>query len=776
MVQLVKKSTRLTSLWSIFYCLIVLGLHCYITYVFITRYRGLNSQSVLGDEGNLQSVFKTSLALVILSLLCLPLFVITSVVRVGNTANDGVKLGRDHALETNVNTIGSKIKCHFIRRIWQQFLPFSQLLHLCAAILVLLPETMLTAAEVEHGLKSTDAVWSCDLDFFFAADRPHRSDIISRSNLTHHDNMTYIIIPTPRPPSGGWSNHYTVSVSYVHFAIALLAFTVRYASVFWFTNKVISFIFAFQLLFLSIESIFAFCGMSVLYKLTINSNMYVKNIHTALGSSAVMALYIIGGIILILSTMAVYDYGACYFQEKFQIIDQKHHPDTYKKQTIVVKSGCQGYKTHILAIVALIIMALFKGPILYDLVGLYKVAKDSLVLTCVIVDVCYMVMWITLWTVFTLKQEWKFRILDYVPLTQPIFTISNEHTISKSLSFPAGSLELSEIRKYRRKRPSSLPSDLTASESGFGDVPSSEDERFEVCLPPLDEYPGIESSRKKGSTQSLNLRGRNRRNGHQRVTFHETVKRCTSTDDESSPKRSIGNIDPDGNGVRVQADIHLENSRGVYQFNPVEKDTRKAPRIDVNATKDFQKSLHSKEEHLNNSYCTTNSEDDGSAFSEPISSNRLKRDCTSLFSRSVNSRDKTSKLDQGNKQQMKISNVSNNLNIAPASVKQTNLEVTQRINQNLNSRDLHLGVPSPNRRDISIFMETKATSENENRIVDQLYPRPIEFVDKKQILGLERRDSANYSLTSSQETASNDSDQSQNPLCSQHQNIDGTQP
>ena len=148
----VKRRTNLNSLWSVFYCLLVIAVHIYITYSGIAKYNKFNQDSLWGDST--PGALRAYLALIILSILFLPLFVFTSVLKVGNCANDGTKLGRDHALDcSNTTTLASKIKCDWLKRLWEKFPPFSPVLHLLVAFLVLLPEVVLNAAEVKHGLR-----------------------------------------------------------------------------------------------------------------------------------------------------------------------------------------------------------------------------------------------------------------------------------------------------------------------------------------------------------------------------------------------------------------------------------------------------------------------------------------------------------------------------------------------------------------------------------------------------------------------------------------------
>lgn len=608
----------------------------------------------------------------------------------------------------------------------------------------------------------SDAVWSCDLDFLFESERATTSNIISQSNVTVLANLSFYVVPTPKPPVGGWTRDTTLHVAFVYLTAALLVYAVRYAAVFWFTNKVFSVIFVTQLLFMTLEAMFAHCGFEILYKLAVNYKIYEENVQIVLGSGVVILLYILAGVVMMASTFFIYTYGSHYFQEKFKIIDKRHHPEAYRKQTVIVHGSCQDYKTHTAAVVSLVILGSLKGPYLYDMVTLYRVTKDSLILTCLVIDVCYMVFWVILWTVLTLKQQWQFRILDYVPLNQPVFMISNENMI-KSASYHGGSIELNPTGQ--KKRPSSLPSDLTASESGFGDVNSSEDERerFEISLPPLAEVPGLVNSRRKGSTHSLDRRSRNRRNGHQRVTFHETVKRSASTDSELCARNL------DRRRLNIAANVHQRPSSqiGVEDRLSVEKDILRKPgsRHSIGGASQAEAPpLNNTLYHSNKQSSSYSDLGTGSDYSDrPRSINRPTPDS------SIEYNDLTIKNDyaySGARGNIKLSNHEphiNNNNVSNVSAIAQRSLAEQRAKNGTSG----LTASSPIKDSYRPFINGIQKNE-QGAAKNHLSPRSLEIIDNKNNQGLSRRDSANYSLTSSQETASNDSDTTQQQmLCSQ---------
>lgn len=219
---------------------------------------------------------------------------------------------------------------------------------------------------------------------------------------------------------GGWGDHITISIAYVQFCFALAAFVARYASVFWYTNKCLTLIFAAQLAATAVNAIFGFNGFATLYCVCYSHDKLYPNVHLSVGCQTDLALYMIAGAILLLSTITVFQYGTHYFHEKSKIVERRHNTDSYVKQTTIVvnstSSGCQGYAPHSCAMLALVLQSACKGPLLYDMVSLMRLTSDQMLTSAVACEVTYMILWVGLWFCLTVKQKWQFRLLDYVPL------------------------------------------------------------------------------------------------------------------------------------------------------------------------------------------------------------------------------------------------------------------------------------------------------------------------------------------------------------------------
>jgi ABC-type Fe3+ transport system permease subunit len=152
---MITSATSLNSFWSISFCVLALVLHSYATYLAVQRQHEATARAWPAKAQGPPAEVGAHLALVIVSCLLLPVFAVCSVLRVGNYGNDGVKLGRDHALNPNLDACCRKVRSPLLRRLWRGCVPLAQTAYLAAAFLLLLPDTLLTAVEVDYGYKTT---------------------------------------------------------------------------------------------------------------------------------------------------------------------------------------------------------------------------------------------------------------------------------------------------------------------------------------------------------------------------------------------------------------------------------------------------------------------------------------------------------------------------------------------------------------------------------------------------------------------------------------------
>ncbi|XP_013079192.2 uncharacterized protein LOC106065014 isoform X2 [Biomphalaria glabrata] len=597
MVRIMTHTSSFNSFSSICYCLLTLGVHAYSCYSAILRYKESESRAWPGGGGT-PSEAAMLLGFTILSIMLMPMLCMTAFIKVGNLANDGVKLGRDHALgaSTDTSTKDCSGKHVGVARVWKHFCPISQTLHVVAAFLLLVPETFLTAVEIKFGYKTSVAAWSSNIDFLYSPERAFLSEIRSSINISLYSNTTHVVLPTAKVPTEASAHRLSVSIAFVNFCFALTCFLVRYASVFWYTNKPLTAVFAFQLLAMVINSLFSFNCFSTLYSVCYNRNVF-PNVQLSLNCMADVVLYLFGSTILLLSTMAVFEYGSHYFHEKFKIVERHHNPESYIKQTTISHSGCQGYISHLCAIATLVIFAVCKGPLLYEQMSLMRLTGDQLLLSGVVCEVCYMVLWVALWFGLTIKQQWKFRILDYVPLRQPLNLITDESSVKSSQLGQGDASHTDSLTRGRRHvgrearylDPGAVNN--TGDEPYHSDIGTDESDvanNAEVVLD-LDGNPISDGVR----------RSRQRRNCGQRVTFDDSVRRkgsgvggnntpTSSLTRHGAPKRE------DVNHVNITADIHVSLPISSNVNEDVNVTLRSKTTDSVQAPREYRNSIRNK--------------------------------------------------------------------------------------------------------------------------------------------------------------------------------------
>lgn len=568
----------------------------------------------------------------------------------------------------------------------------------------------------------------------------------------------------------------STSLGFVNLAVSLFAFSIRYSSVFWYTNKILSGVFALQLMFSSFNSLFSYVGMALLYKLGVNQDLIVKDLGLHVNPYVVLALFIIGGIILVGSSVIFFEYSSMYFQEKFMILNKKHNPEEYSRESVTYHMNCRGYVPHSCAMVSLILLACCKGPLIYDLISVYQVTDDQLAFVSVIMDVTYMVFWIVLWMCLTIRQHWLFRILDFIPLDGPVFTVSEA---VQNAVIRAGSIELIE----KKKRPSSIPSvELTPSESGFddGEALGSSDDGFEATLGTINENPSGNPNVRRQSNGVLIRKTKNRRSGHRSVTFDESVKGASSADDENSSRRSLSPSHRESKVLNVSADVHNQSLATGSETSATRLSSgRTTPVRAVNhsAVKDDRLYVPNR---LSRENMNTSSDDAGSSTSDPASNDSMpvfNNNCEpSLELGYFNQRN------PGRNVSRSFSETSKS-NLKPCNLQQSEqcLGGTARSRHSIGTEEELTNAPQKpyvksnhfNNNNTKEFLRYSREGfistrlghkDSTNKAGSQIYPRPLHIVLRKPEMG--RRDSANFSLTSSQETSSNDSDQG-TALCSQ---------
>ncbi|CAL4142068.1 unnamed protein product [Meganyctiphanes norvegica] len=157
---------HLNSVWSVWYGLCIALFTGYLVYCSVKRF--LYYASLPWREDNLPLVeLNAFVGLVGSSVVVLPFFLLTSILKVGNLANDGFKLGA--SLSTCSRDLPPVLEpTHgLIRSLFLHGLPTAAFLHLVAAFCLLLPRTVMDATLIGHNMLPQENIWRSDIDFLF---------------------------------------------------------------------------------------------------------------------------------------------------------------------------------------------------------------------------------------------------------------------------------------------------------------------------------------------------------------------------------------------------------------------------------------------------------------------------------------------------------------------------------------------------------------------------------------------------------------------------------
>ncbi|XP_024224587.1 protein tincar isoform X2 [Bombus impatiens] len=218
-----------------------------------------------------------------------------------------------------------------------------------------------------------------------------------------------------------------ITLEYLNYAIALGVYSVRYPAVFWSCNKPLATIFSFQLIVNSAQSLLAYIGMSVLYKVQVMGPLKVlpvlrqqyrtisttSSISTIFGDSyfllnphVTLVLFALSSLLVLCSSMVMYFYAYGRFTA---FLSQER-----ERRIILSKENRNGngwmYFIHCTALCVFLSIAICSAPLLYDYSVVYRGSLDGAILACVVATVLHLFLWLLLWIFLTIKQRWTFKL------------------------------------------------------------------------------------------------------------------------------------------------------------------------------------------------------------------------------------------------------------------------------------------------------------------------------------------------------------------------------
>ena len=146
-----------------------------------------------------------------------------------------------------------------------------------------------------------------------------------------------------------------------------------------------------------------------LYKLTVNLEWF-PTLSLVLSPAGGIVLYLLADIVMFLSAISIFNYGYLHYNEAHKIFLRRHRKSGRLSPP---PTGCQGYFPHTIATASLVLFVGLRGAMVYDSVTVYRNFSHPIALASIVFDVSYMLIWISLWFCFTIKQEWSFKILAF---------------------------------------------------------------------------------------------------------------------------------------------------------------------------------------------------------------------------------------------------------------------------------------------------------------------------------------------------------------------------
>ena len=220
------------------------------------------------------------------------------------------------------------------------------------------------------------------------------SVILSNSSASDDLNNEGLVIPSS-------------TLELVNFVFGLLAYSAHMCSVFWQCSQQFALIFALQLLLAVALHVISYMGFTELYTLLFLDESSPASL--ALSPTLLTILYLLSSAILFASSWTVcqFGYGIC-----LERIGGYLRRIGHTSPLSGLSGSCTAYMPHSIALVTIIVYVGCNGPIMYDSVSMYQQTGSRLLMTHLTACVVYMLVWITMWFTFTVKQDWEFSIQE----------------------------------------------------------------------------------------------------------------------------------------------------------------------------------------------------------------------------------------------------------------------------------------------------------------------------------------------------------------------------
>ncbi|KAK5645219.1 hypothetical protein RI129_006519 [Pyrocoelia pectoralis] len=412
---------HLNSLWSVWYGVFGTLLQLYIATKCIKKLNGYEllpwpNSSIPYAELNV------SLTLLGLAVFFLIFFLLSSLLKIGNLANDSFKLGlqlSNCSQDPPSELLGTMGAWNW----WTHGGPTAPFIHILIAFLLLLPRLLMETKLIASGLLPQEYVWHTDLDFIIQ----HRESMLmnfvtispigtssvlpviqSSEDTNKLKDLFFNNIFTHLRSWFGSDDHVmndtgpSISLEYINLAISLAVYSIRYSAVFWGTNKCLGLIFSIQMLVNSVQILTTYVGISILYKIPVMK----PHPPIQLNHLAILSLFISSSLVILSSSVVLYLYG----HTRFNGFLNKQQ----EKRVIIIREGSGQSKwswvAYFGAVVVVILITPCIGLLINDFVIVNRVCQNKTVLISAIACVSHVFIWIIVWGFLLIKGSWTFKL------------------------------------------------------------------------------------------------------------------------------------------------------------------------------------------------------------------------------------------------------------------------------------------------------------------------------------------------------------------------------
>lgn len=477
---------------------------------------------------NINQEITVRICLTCISIFLLVLFFVTSNKKIGNFSNDGVKLGRDFFGEKlhhhrknidsnqnadsiiSVSSIESKetrlsilkLCRRIIALIWRHFLPINSILHLMSVILLLVQDLIYDQNTIIIKQINSLLIESCP-----------------SQNLTQCLIDILINLKSDNQTENWFENSFLIEklnkykLEFVSIILAYITISIRYGSVFWYTNKTLAYAISSIGVFNALEQLFQLYIFFYISKQNILNNLFEfcqEQVSVAIAEYGPIGhqtlfindqiklciFYSILSLSVISSLVPIYSFSYLKYKERFLIeenlfiktsseensekklkspkasLTSKLDKDKFLDSDLLdldidmagQRNSCFNYCPHLIATLQLVVICALKLPFSYDLIIYFNVYKDHVLMVSIINEILHTIILLFIWLILTLKTEWQMHLRTSFSICHWTYHLklnekSKEKYTLKSVSakidnqsdyFNSDTLYRNEIRKSSR--------------------------------------------------------------------------------------------------------------------------------------------------------------------------------------------------------------------------------------------------------------------------------------------------------------------------------------